>query len=151
MALIDDDDFDDISRFKWRIAGRGYAIRDVSRKDNPEGIKEYMHRRIISARLGEQVDHINMNKLDNRKRNLRIATASENAAHKGMQSNNTIGFKGVSYRSSERIYIAKSEIMGRHIHIGRFKNPIAAARAYDDFIVKTFGEFAVTNKSLGLL
>lgn len=69
---IDAEDYEDLSQFKWHITNLGYVRRTF------KGGGEYLHRRLLMAEKGQEIDHINRNKLDNRKANLRICTRSEN-------------------------------------------------------------------------
>lgn len=76
VAIIDDEDFEEISKFKWFFNegrnGIGYAVRKV--RDGKKHIKVYMHSTIINTSIELHTDHINCNTLDNRKSNLRTCT-----------------------------------------------------------------------------
>lgn len=89
-ALVDDEDFDFLSQWKWTY-DRGYARRNDKKK------KIYLHRLINKTPLGFQTDHINQNKLDNRKCNLRNANHKINSINRGLQSNNKSGYRGVAW------------------------------------------------------
>lgn len=108
-----------------------------------------MHRLILDVPKGAEVDHINGNGLDNRRRNLRICTRSENQWNRRLAPNNTSGFKGV-YRFQGK-WRAQIQSFGKKIHIGLYETRIEAARAYDEVAIKCHGDFAATNKRLGLL
>jgi HNH endonuclease len=74
LVLVDDSDFEFLNQWKWRASSEGYAVRSIGnsrRKPRPE-IK--MHRLLVGARAGQIIDHVNRNKLDNRRANLRFAT-----------------------------------------------------------------------------
>lgn len=88
------------------------------------------------------VDHINGNKLDNRKSNLRICTDAENARNSSKKSGN---FKGVQWRSDKHKFRARIMDNGKEIFIGYFTNEIEAAKAYDTKAKELFGEFARLN------
>lgn len=108
-----------------------------------------MHRVILGvADRSTCVDHINRNGLDNRRCNLRIATSVENHANSGLHRNNTSGFKGVT--KVGRLWKAQAG-RGKGSHIGYFQSAEDAAVAYDQVVQQRFGEFALTNKGLGLL
>jgi hypothetical protein len=139
VAIVDDEDYE------WLMAEgpwcycNGYAVRGRG------NIK--MHRLILglTAGDGKQADHINRNKLDNRRCNLRLCTASQNHANMSIFRNNTTGYKGVTFLRSHGKYRAKIKVRGRYIFLGYFDNPIDAACAYDKAARFHFGEFANTN------
>lgn len=141
MALVDDEDFDWLSQWKWSYAPVGYAVRRY------EGKIILMHRLIMDAPKGKRVDHINMNGIDNRRINLRICSHRENLLNRGKQRNNTTGYKGVSYCS--RIDKWRASIRddnARDLHLGYFKTPEEAALAYNISALKYHGEFAHLNQ-----
>ena len=80
FALVDDDDYDYLSQFIWTQGVSGYIVRSKRRKEQSSQNLS-MHRIITECPKGLTVDHINFNKLDNRKENLRIVTREENSAH----------------------------------------------------------------------
>jgi hypothetical protein len=151
FALVDDEDYDWLMNWKWYYkkdkAGNGYAVRHdsvlVKRKLIP------MHRVILNAPDGVQVDHINNNRADhglyNQRSNLRICTNAENQANVGIQSNNTSGYKGVTLDKRTNHWRAQIIVNRKRISIGFYKNPQDAARAYDQAALKYFGKFANIN------
>ncbi len=147
FALIDDRDFKMVSRHTWRMSERGYASRNWRQR------RVYMHRQIMNAPIGIEVDHKNRNRLDNRRKNLRFCTADMQQYNRGMDGRNTSGFKGVSTTRKSKIMPWRARIGWRkqQILIGHFKRSKDAARAYDKAAKRLFGEFARTNKMLGLL
>jgi AP2 domain len=96
----------------------------------------------------EIVDHADRNGLNNCRHNLRDGTEFRNQANKGIQRNNTSGFKGVA-RNHGR-WTAYISIDGQRIYLGNFGTPEEAADAYDEAAVRYFGEYALTNAMLGL-
>lgn len=143
-ALVDDGDFDLVSRFKWQAAKAPrtwYAHRveyGGKRKKT-----ESMHRLILDAPLGMLVDHINGNGLDNRRDNLRLATKGQNNYNTRLRRDNATGYKGVK-RNCLR-WVARIRIDRRLIHLGSFSTKEDAARAYDSAARRHFGEFAKLN------
>lgn len=137
-AVVDDEDYDFLMQWKWRYQ-KGYAVRDIRKK------QLYMHRVILNTPLGFDTDHINLNRLDNRKSNLRIATRFENNCNRKLRSDNDSGFKGVCWavnRAKWRAYIFHK---GKHFHLGYFENVKDAANAYNEAAKSRFGEFARLN------
>ena len=147
VILVDDDQFRSQSRLTWGITPNGYARRN-ERRDG-KIVKIYMHREIAGTPKGLRTDHINCNKLDNRKSNLRFSDASQNGFNSRLRKNNTLGFKGV--RPSGSRWQAQITVNWKAKVIGTFKTIKLAAEAYDRAAVEARGEFALTNKSLGLL
>jgi hypothetical protein len=89
-----------------------------------------------------QVDHKNGKPSDNRWRNLRAATPTENTRNKRVQKNNATGVKGVYFHKGNRRYFAKIHVDGKHIHLGAFRCQTAAHLAYCRAAKLHFGEFA---------
>lgn len=150
QAIVDDADFDWLNRWKWRALKSGktfYASRAVQRGLRRKTI--YMHRFILGLGDGDtrEADHIKGDGLDNRRSNLRIATHAENSANRRLSKNNTSGYNGVSWRKREKKWRAQIKVGQKHISLGRYDDPIDAARAYDKAARKHFGEFARTNFS----
>lgn len=136
-TLVDDEDFEYLSQWKWSVAA-GYARR----KKNNKCI--LLHRFIMNAPDNMQVDHVNMNILDNRKSNLRICTKSQNTANRNKPATNTSGYKGV-YKINENTWTASIKVNNITKHLGRFDNAIDAARAYDKEAKKIYGIFSRPN------
>ena len=138
-AIIDESDFELLSKYRWRLNNKGYAISSVT--------DERMHRLIMLPAPNLQIDHINHNKLDNRRINLRICTSKENSRNRVTGENNTSGFKGVCLepRNKYKKWRAKIYYNTRAIHIGCFKTKEEAVKAYNDAAIKYFGDFAFLN------
>lgn len=146
-ALVDADDFEYLSQWKWRAAlksgGQVYARRTAHIGD--ERIEILMHRVVTSAPPGVVVDHINRNSLDNRKANLRFASDAQNTWNRGLDVRNRSGLKGVWFRKSANRYDAALTHRGKRIALGSFRNAEDAALAYDAAAIYLRGPFAVTN------
>jgi hypothetical protein len=143
-TVVDDADFDFLSRWSWRALvtnGKVYAIRSVP------GRTFLMHRVILKLKAGQFVDHHDRDGLNNTRNNLRPCTQSQNVANSSIHKNNTSGFKGVSFYKRTKQWVANF----RQKSLGYFTSPVDAARAYDDFLTKIHGEFALINKKLNLL
>lgn len=145
---VDDEDYDFLNQYKWHLTSKGYAARRVhypSSRKNPIAKIFLMHRIVSFADNGYQVDHINGDKLDNRKQNLRLCSNSQNHMNKGVQSNSTTGYKGVSFERSINRYRAYLNLNGKRYNLKTFKTPEEAAQAYNTKAKELFGEFALLN------
>ena len=91
------------------------------------------------------VDHINGNRRDNSKKNLRWVTIRENGMNQVRHKNSSSIYKGVSWKKQNKAYRANISINGRLTHLGCFKNEIDAAKAYNEAAALHFGEFARLN------
>lgn len=146
-ALVDDDDYTRLSAFSWYCIRSGnsfYAARYGGKKGGSHHI--WMHRVILDAPKGFEVDHINGNKLDNRRENLRIATRAQNAFNRAkFKIPSSSRFKGVTFHKRDKKWQACIKVNGRSIFLGYFKNEVDAARAYNEAAAEYFGEFANLN------
>ena len=104
-----------------------------------------MHREIMHAKKGEYVDHINGNKNDNRKENLRIVTNQQNACNQGIRSNNTSGYKGVTWSKNKNKWNAQITTNYKRKSLGYFDCKHKAAQAYNNRAVELHGKFAKLN------
>lgn len=150
VALVDDELFDELNRFKW-CASRGgktfYAIRLVwvawGRKAGYS-----MHREVFRL-LGEDVlctvDHKDRNGLNNQRHNLREASHAEQSRNHGMQVSNTSGYIGVSWDKKAGKWVARASMDGKRKRLGYFDDPAEAAEVRDHYVQKHYGEFAILN------
>jgi len=149
-ALVDDEDHEWLSRFKWSVQQPNpqrqihYAVRrqTVSRG---HAIWVTMHRQILRPVGGLEVDHINRNGLDNRRCNLRLATRTQNLQNAAKHRGGTSHFKGVCWSMRHHNWRATIKASGHYIHLGYFEDEIEAAIAYDRAALAHFGEFARPN------
>ncbi len=143
FAIVDDEDFDSLNRFKWYCSDTGYAQRDGQMKDGIRGNRIHMHRAILKVKSKVWVDHKNRKTLDNRKQNLRLCKIGKNQWNLKIHKDNQSGFKGVSrVKYGWRALIAKHR---KDYYLGTFKTPKLAAAAYDKAARKLHGSFARTN------
>jgi hypothetical protein len=143
-AIIDDDDFERVSKFRWYAQwSEGMKAYRACRSFNGQSI--YLHRFIMDAPSGMVVDHINHDMLDNRKENLRLATHAENMRNRRATPKNTSGYKGVSWSSFYKVWKVQIQKDGKSQFIGCFIDPVEAAKAYDVKAKELFGEFAFLN------
>ena len=144
-AIVDDRDYDRVSKFKWYahfIDAHWYASRNTPR-DAPGPRIERMHRSIISVPAGLVADHRNGDGLDNRRANLRIATRQQNGWNHAKSQRGSSRFIGVSREGAG--WRAKISCGRRGIQIGYFAQEIDAAIAYDAKCRELRGEFARLN------
>lgn len=138
FTVINFEDYEKIKEWMWSFK-RGYACG--SRKKNGVRKIAYLHRIIMGANTGELVDHINNDKLDNRRCNLRICTPSENAQN--CKTKNKYGFKGVVFCRDRNMFRAAININGRRIRSARCRTEEEAGRSYDDLVIKHYGDRAL--------
>lgn len=136
-VLLDGDDVEQASKYQWSIGTHGYATSGAG-KD-----QILLHRLLSNAKSTDTVDHINRNKLDNRKSNLRICNTQQNCINKGKQNGNN-PYKGIS-RVSDGKWQAQIVFNKRAIYLGRYDDPVIAAKAYDTAARELFGEYAYLN------
>lgn len=152
LALVDFDDFEKLKGRRWSAnkdkGGCFYAVEH--KKIKGKKIMNQMHREIVGAKSNEIVDHINHNTLDNRKENLRACSVSENHMNRKKLSGSTSRFKGVYFKKSISKFVARIYKNYKTTELGCYKSEIDAAKAYDAKAIELFGEFALTNKMLGL-
>lgn len=151
-AIVDDDDFSKVYLYKYHYDTWGYAVRSEWSAIDKRNKKVFLHRDILEPPSGLQIDHINGNKLDNRKENLRICTASENVRHRPIGVKNTSGYKGVIFSgklNKKNPWVASINIgtgkNRKHHHLGYFSTKEDAALAYNIHAKKFFGEYAYLN------
>ncbi|MCK9369482.1 AP2 domain-containing protein [Candidatus Dojkabacteria bacterium] len=147
FALVDDTDYEWINQWKWFYSADGYAVRafQIGHGKNRKVKIMRMHRLILDAPPKLEVDHIDHNRLNNIRINLRVSTRAENARNASLGSRNTSGFKGVCWDKERLAWATYIKTGGRHIYLGRFKSKELAAEAYNQAAIKYFGEFASLN------
>lgn len=148
IALVDDEDFEKINRHKWHVLktkNNWYAV--TKEKNNRKHRKSFLlHRVVLNAPVGLQVDHKDGNGLNNQKENLRLCSLAQN--HQAFQTkskNSTSRFRGVRFKKNA--WDAQIKTKGKSFHLGCYKTEEDAARAYDKKARELFGEFAATNFS----
>lgn len=139
-AIVDESDFDRVSQVSWCYRRDGYAHGRYKRK------LVLMHRFIMEAPRESLVDHINGNKLDNRKSNLRLCTFSENAIHRKVKSDNSSGYKGVYFKKEYGRWTSAIQVRGRRKFLGYFDTPEEAYVAYSNAAGSMFGDFRIEPK-----
>lgn len=139
-VLVDDEDVERLSAFRWHRKQSGHVHRSIQRGK----IKRGIHRDVIGAPDGVWVDHINGDPLDNRKVNLRLCDRTgnnRNSRSRGCSSR----FKGVCWNKNCRKWQAAIKVNRKSIHLGLFATEEEAAAAYDTAAKNYFGDFARLN------
>lgn len=154
FALVDDEDFERVSKYKWCAdrhdrgnVTRWYAQRRVRLK-NGKTKTQRLHKFILLG-VGE-VDHRDCDGLNNRRRNLRPATRSQNNCNSRRLTAKS-GFRGVYWDKGSKKWRAKITLGNKEMYVGIYADKKSAALAYDGAATRLFGEFALTNKKLKLL
>lgn len=134
FATVDESDTDLLAMYSWRIDGRGYAVTQVQN----DGVRKtiLMHRLILKAPKGLQVDHINHDKLDNRRLNLRLCTSSQNHMNrKNLPS-------GTYWDGSRGRWASQIKMNNKRRFLGRFDRRQDAIDAYMHARKILFGDFS---------
>ena len=146
VAQVDDEDYEWLSQWKWtykKSLHTGYAYRHGPR---PEIKTIRMHRFILQASENIEVDHIDRNGLNNQRDNLRLCSRSENMRNQKLRTDNTSGYKGVSWNEKIRKwegYICKNN---RKINLGYFETKEEAALVYNQASIMVHGTFSSLNR-----
>jgi len=157
--LVDDEDFEKVSRLKWYIRGNEKRITANIPQCKGEPIPELadfpltltLGRYILGLKKGDSLhcDHINRNILDNTRKNLRACTLTQNNRNRGKYKGKYLSqYKGVSrYKKGVKPWFGQIMVNHQHIFLGTFATELEAAHAYDDAARLYFGEFASINFS----
>ena len=149
FALVDDEDYEKLSQYKWharwnKTSNTFYADRHT-RKSDGRRTKIQMHREIMDASPGLDVDHIDHNGLNNTKSNLRLITHRQNSYGNIRHKRGSSRFKGVNWDKQHQQWRAQIYVNKRKVNLGTFNSEIDAACAYDAAAAKHFGEYGTYN------
>lgn len=147
VALVDDEDFEWLSQWKWSAGRQGKDRWRAVRGEGPRGKCKLilMARQIMDAQPGKEVDHRNRNPLDNQRRNLRIATRAEQCLNRRANVAGASKYKGVHIQTGT----TKWRVAFREKYIGLFESEVEAAKAYDRAALKFNPDFARLNFPVG--
>jgi len=139
--MVDDSDFEELNKYNWQLSNFNAVVRHVKGEKQVQ-----LHRMVMKAPLGIEIDHIDGNRLNNQKSNLRFATSSQNKMNRGPRKDNHSGYKGVSWHKQINKWTSRIQIGNTYKHLGLFENIIEAVKAYNNAALKFHGEFAWLNK-----
>ncbi len=155
FAIVDENKYEELIKYKWyAIKGKNtyYAMRRIRLNHPTETIYISMHTQILGYPTGCEIDHKNHNGIDNRIRNLRTCTRSQNQGNRRnlKRANTTSIFKGVHVpvyyqKHTKKKWASMITFEYNRIFIGLFNSEIEAAKAYDTKALELFGEFAYVN------
>lgn len=149
VTLVDAELIPIISAYKWHPAGSaggGFYARTNMKCLNGKSRPVMLHHVVIGFPLNKlQVDHINGDKLDNRRCNLRVVTPRQNIVNRCRHKNNHTGYKGVSFNKNKGKYSVQLGTVPKKKYIGLYDDKDTAAKAYDIAALKEFGDFARLN------
>lgn len=130
--ILDDVDKYLLEEHTWCINGQGYPMTNIKDK------KIEIHHFILPKKTGFVIDHINRNKLDNRRSNLRYATRSQNCMNRGMMKSNTSGYRGISWHKPSKKWQVRISYNHKMIALGTYSDIEEAARVYKNKAVELF-------------
>ncbi len=143
-ALVDDEDYDKISKFRWSVQKKNGHVKGYVGKQ----VWQNLSRFILNIKDPKvQVDHIDHNKLNNQKYNLRPCTNAQNSRNRRKTEKSfTSLYKGVSWEKRVNKWRCTLTFNYKQLYIGRFLNEKEAALAYNEKAKEFFGEFAYLNE-----
>ena len=134
QAIIDTDMIASVAPIKWRLNGN-YTYGYIPGKGDIS-----LHSFIMGGKKeGLVIDHINRDTLDNRRRNLRYCTVSENIFNSKLYSKNKTGTRGVSYYANNKRYIADLKVRGKRYYLGSYETLEEASKVRKEYERKIFG------------
>lgn len=140
VFYIDKADEEKVKEFKWYVCidKRGYASVCTAR-NTP------LYRYLLGSPKGAEIDHIDHDRLNNRRSNLRLCTHQQNQINQPLQKNNTSGVSGVSYYPAREKFRARIKICQHDIHLGYYETFEEAVMARNVGMECMFGEYGIYN------
>jgi hypothetical protein len=136
---VDENDYEQyVKGYSFRMINKGYVIYS-SRKDGLH--HKLLHRVIMDCPEGMMIDHINHDKLNNCRSNLRIVTEQQNHMNRSKTKRNTSGIIGVCWHKAREKWIAQIRLNNKQINLGYFDDLEDASKARKEAEIKYFGEF----------
>ncbi|SRR6266849_4478175 len=149
VAVVDDEDFDKVNQFKWRLLRlrrTSYAQRNL--RINGKRTMQYLHRFVLDLNPGDpDIDHRDGNGLNCTRDNLRKASRQQNECNQRKQLRKTSSrYKGVYWRRGKNKWGALIQVNDKKKHLGSFDSEQEAARAYNQAAIQLHGDFARLNE-----
>lgn len=145
-VLIDDNDYESVSRHRWYVHPSGYVVTNGGRANGKRKGVVFLHRFVLNPPPEKQVDHINHDKLDNCRGNLRACDQWQNQGNQSVNpERGTSQYKGVSWMASKGKWRGYIKAHGAVHYLGLFSRERDAALAYNLAAASLFGEFACLN------
>jgi hypothetical protein len=138
-SLVPTDVIETLNQYTWCREGTGYLMSRTF------GRAVKIHRIIMNPKPKDFVDHKNGDPLDNRYENLRICSKQQNEFNRKIHSNNTSGYRGVSFHSQTKKWRATINFNKKQYSLGFFETASDAAKAYNRTAAELFGDFARFN------
>lgn len=142
FTVVDRDVYEEQSQYKWHLNSYGYVIRKEWNGVRTKTV--FLHRVVGEVPKGMVTDHINGDRIDNRRSNLRACAQRQNACNSRRPKSNTSGYVGVSRTLSGkwRAFIKHDY---QQLNFGRYETKEEAAYVYDQAARQLLGEFARFN------
>jgi len=143
-TLVDDADGDWLRQWRWLLVGNGYAGRFVRSGGTSRLV--YLHRLLLDAGPDQRVDHINGDRLDNRRDNLRLVSHRQNQQNRRPSTDTSSGRKGVTWHARIHKWHVRITVDGQRLHLGYYADLETASRLYDAAARLFFGDYARPNE-----
>lgn len=140
LVTVDDEDYALLEKLNWQVS-KDNCVSTHSKVNN----NRLIHRIIMNASADQEIDHIDGNRLNNQKSNLRFVTSSQNKMNRGARSDSKSGYKGVSWHKQRNRWTSRIMVDGKYKYLGLFTDIKEAIRAYNDCAIKHYGGYAWTN------
>lgn len=140
-VMVDDEDYEFLNQYYWHA-----DINNCVASSRGGRNRILIHRLIMNAPSNLEVDHIDGNRLNNQKNNLRLATSSQNKCNRGARKDNKSGYKGVSWHSQNSKWTARIKAGNVYKYLCLFNDIQDAVKAYNKAAIEYHKEFAFINK-----
>ena len=141
--LISISDYDLVSKYTWRVSPYNYVETTTYDKGNRKNLR--LSRLLTDCPSNMVVDHINNNRLDNRRENLRVCTSQQNNLNVKKYSTSKSKYKGVTFCKNTNKWRAKTKHLGKTISLGYYDTEEEGALAYNKYMLEHHKNFAQLN------